>query len=372
MRIVFWQNCLSPHQLPYITCLVNNMGISEVVIAVGESISKERKEMGWDISNYPNMDKIDIYINPNIETTTKILEKEPQNSYHLFSGIRGFSFVYHAFKCSLLYPIKRGIITEMPNTFAFGLSYGKPLWLHKIRFHLQDRKYIPYINYIFAIGEEAVKYYSSISNSWKIFSFAYCTNSNQIITSKRIKSDEIKFIFIGSLSWWKSVKSILSAISLLNDKNNISLTIIGEGKEKIKLQQYCNRYQLNNVHFIGTKSNKEIPSILQGHDILILPSIYDGWGAVVNEALMQGKYVLCSDKCGAKTLLKKSVNGKVFKGGNYIELANYMLYCIDNITTIREQELQRKEWAENHIEGKVIAKYMIDCLQNKDFKIPWE
>ena len=155
MRIVFWQNCLSPHQLPYIIYLINNKEISEVVIAVGESISKERKEMGWDISNYPNLDKINLYINPNIETITSIFEKEPQNSYHLFSGIRGFAFVYQSFIHSLSFSIKRGIITERPNTFAFGLPNGKPIWLHKLRFFIQDRKYIPYIDSIFAIGEGA-------------------------------------------------------------------------------------------------------------------------------------------------------------------------------------------------------------------------
>ena len=371
MRIVFWQNCLSPHQLPYITCLVNNKGISEVVIAVGESISKERKEMGWDISNYPNLDKIDIYINPNIETTTKILEKEPQNSYHLFSGIRGFVFVYQVFRHSLSYPIKRGIITERPNTFAFGLPNGKPIWLHKLRFFIQDRKYIPYIDSIFAIGEEAVTYYQSISKKWRIIPFAYCTKDNQFTTTRRHNEQKVKFIFIGGLSWWKAVDSILYATKHLKNNNTFSITIIGKGKEKNKLQQYCNKYHLNNVHFIGTKPNIEIPSILQEHDILILPSIYDGWGAVINEALMQGKYVICSDKCGAKALLNNPMNGSVFESGNNKELANQIQFCINNIAIIRSQESQRKKWANECISGKAIAKYMIYSFHGRPIKAPW-
>lgn len=47
---------------------------------------------------------------------------------------------------------------------------------------------------------------------------------------------------------------------------------------------------------------EEIPSILSNQDILILPSIYDGWGAVVNEALQSGLYVISSNQCGAKDL----------------------------------------------------------------------
>ena len=371
MRIVFWQNCLSPHQLPYIIYLINNKEISEVVIAVGESISKERKEMGWDISNYPNLDKINLYINPNIETITSIFEKEPQNSYHLFSGIRGFAFVYQSFIHSLSFSIKRGIITGRPNTFAFGLPNGKPIWLHKLRFFIQDRKYIPYIDSIFAIGEGAATYYQSISNKWKIFHFAYCTIENEVSINRIHNNQEVKFIFIGSLSWWKAVDSILYATKLFNNRKDFSITIVGEGKEYIKLQQYVQNHQLNNIHFIGTKPNKQIPLILQEHDILILPSIYDGWGAVVNEALMQGKYVICSNQCGAKALLKNPMNGSIFKGGNYKELAKQMQYCIDNISTIRNQESQREEWADECISGKAIAKYLIDCLNGRPTKVPW-
>ena len=165
--------------------------------------------------------------------------------------------------------------------------------------------------------------------------------------------------------------SILYATKLFNNRKDFSITIVGEGKEYIKLQQYVQNHQLNNIHFIGTKPNKQIPLILQEHDILILPSIYDGWGAVVNEALMQGKYVICSNQCGAKALLKNPMNGSIFKGGNYKELAKQMQYCIDNISTIRNQESQREEWADECISGKAIAKYLIDCLNGRPTKVPW-
>lgn len=48
----------------------------------------------------------------------------------------------------------------------------------------------------------------------------------------------------------------------------------------------------------------EIPHIMENHDILILPSLHDGWGAVVNEAITMGLYIITSDKCGAKALIK--------------------------------------------------------------------
>lgn len=46
MRIVFWQNCLSPHQLPYIVHLMDDKRVDEVVVVTEESISDERKKNG--------------------------------------------------------------------------------------------------------------------------------------------------------------------------------------------------------------------------------------------------------------------------------------------------------------------------------------
>lgn len=51
MRIVFWQNCLSPHQLPYIVHLMDDKRVDEVVVVTEESISDERKKMGWELGN---------------------------------------------------------------------------------------------------------------------------------------------------------------------------------------------------------------------------------------------------------------------------------------------------------------------------------
>ena len=64
MRIVFWQNVLSPHQLPYITRLVADQRVDEVVIAVGEAMSADRKNMGWETPQFNGIEKCHVYIAP--------------------------------------------------------------------------------------------------------------------------------------------------------------------------------------------------------------------------------------------------------------------------------------------------------------------
>lgn len=60
MRIVLWQNCLSPHQLPYIVHLLDDERVDEVVVVAGETVSDARREMGRSVGKYDGMDKCNI------------------------------------------------------------------------------------------------------------------------------------------------------------------------------------------------------------------------------------------------------------------------------------------------------------------------
>lgn len=371
MRIVFWLNSLSPHQLPYILHLRDDNRVSKVIIVAEKSISSVREKMGWENKQISNSDKCDIFIAPKLEMIDAILSENPQESRHLFSGIRGFEFVFNVFKLSLKYNLKRGIIVEIPNTYAYGLANAKPLWLHATLFHLYDRKYAKAIDFVFAMGYEAAKYYKSLWNNWNVYSFAYCTNNNNFnIISDTELTGTCKFIFIGSLTKRKATIDIINADRFVTSKSEIS--IIGDGPEKNLIEKKIQLYNLNNITLLGTQKQSEIPNFLSKHDILILPSIHDGWGAVVNEALQQGNYVICSNHCGANTLLKDKRCGYIFESGSYKELAQVMEHCINNIESIRKDRKFRQIWAINHISGEVISRYMVDCLDGIKTKAPWE
>ena len=153
---------------------------------------------------------------------------------------------------------------------------------------------------------------------------------------------------------------------------SIDLELIGDGSERAKLEEYCKEHNLDCVKFLGTQKQNDVPKLLSSRDVLVLPSIYDGWGAVVNEGLQQGLYMICSDKCGAKDLLLDPRCGVVFHGGDTKDLAEKLKYVNDNIDTIRADKQWRKEWAERCISGEAIAKYMVDCLLNVEKSEPWK
>jgi len=367
ITLIFWQNCISPHQLPYIKELHKDNRVDKVYLIAPVSISAERKLMGWRDAN--NIDGVEIIISPAKPEVERLFQENQQNSVHLFSGIRADQSVYAYFKESLNYKVKRGIITEPPYT------YDKPLWMHYLRFWLQDRKFMPKIDYVFAIGEDAVLYYRSLSKRWKVVPFIYCTEEikeNIIDNTDKISSELVNLVYVGSLSKRKNVLSLLQALSKLPNLENIRLEIVGNGSEEVTLKQYAETSNLSaQVCFRGALPMSEVQTVLADKDILILPSLYDGWGAVVNEALTNGLYVICSDKCGAKDLLQSDDLGRVYKTNSVIDLKNILNISIQEIDQIRKNREYRRIWSK-HISGKEIANYFINNIFSKEnIARPW-
>ena len=361
MRIVFWQNCLSPHQLPYIVHLLDDSRVDDVVVVAGEAVSDVRKQMGWQIETYVGLDKCKVYILPNETIIESILNERPEESHHLFSGIRADAFVFKCLCMSMKYNLHRGMITERPNTYNFtwNIVNGKPYWMHRMRFFIQDKKYAKRFEHVFAIGFGADTYFKSLGLKWKVHPFCYCTKF--VSGCSNVTNSLPQYIFVGSLAPWKNPISIVKAFSHFKCG---AVKFIGDGGLKNVLQNEIEEYNLqDNIHILGTIPQQQIPSYLYKADILILPSLYDGWGAVVNEALQAGCFVICSDACGACILLNNNSKlGIVFKAGSVAALADCMKYVNTHLNEIRENREFRMKWAETHLGGRIIAKYFVNCL----------
>lgn len=183
-----------------------------------------------------------------------------------------------------------------------------------------------------------------------------------------MEASNLSFVFVGSLSKRKAVLDILKAIKNIP---NIDLTIIGDGEQKNLIKKEIQKNNLKNVKLLGTQKNSEILNLISNKDIFIMPSHHDGWGAVVNEALTCGLFVICTDKTGAKDLLKDKERGIIYNAGNISELNECIKQCILHTDYIKQTKTQRMQWAKLHISGNTIAKYFIDCIDQKNPILPW-
>ena len=96
-------------------------------------------------------------------------------------------------------------------------------------------------------------------------------------------------------------------------------------------------------------------------DLLLLPSRKDGWGAVVNEALMCGVPVICSDNCGAADLLREPWRGAIFKAGSVEGLRERLQEWIERGRRTEKSSARIREWS-CALEGPRVARYLVDIV----------
>lgn len=115
------------------------------------------------------------------------------------------------------------------------------------------------------------------------------------------------------------------------------------------------------IRFIRNKANVEAMRLLDASDLLVLPSRWDGWGAVVNEALMRGVPVLCSDRCGAASLVRHNEQGEVFPTGSVTGLRDALARRISAGKKTQESTRVLRAWA-HAITGESAADYLLSIL----------
>lgn len=122
-------------------------------------------------------------------------------------------------------------------------------------------------------------------------------------------------VFCGRMIHEKRPHMALDAfVALADQRPDLDLIMIGDGVKKVELEARVPERLKGRVLFTGFVGRQEIISALYRlSDVLIMPSYYEPWGLVVNEAIAGGMAVVASDLVGAvPELVKDGVNGRVF------------------------------------------------------------
>lgn len=119
-------------------------------------------------------------------------------------------------------------------------------------------------------------------------------------------------LYVGRLEKVKGLNLLVKAFAhSIVDTHD--LVFVGEGKEKDYLMQLAETYGVrDNIIFAGYWDVPDLYSWYELADFLVLPSIYEPFGAVVNEALVFGCPVIASKYVGATIFIKEDSNGFIF------------------------------------------------------------
>ena len=138
----------------------------------------------------------------------------------------------------------------------------------------------------------------------------------------------IKFISVGSLIKKKGFERTIKALSQLKNKN-WQYEIVGNGPYKSELEKLINSLDLKEkVILSGWSSNLERK--YHNADIMLIPSIYEGFGLVAIEGMSTGLPIVASDIVGLNEIVSSSVSScfLVKVSENIFEWVNKIELCI--------------------------------------------
>ena len=138
----------------------------------------------------------------------------------------------------------------------------------------------------------------------KIYVIPYCTPSAKILNKPKYNKGKLRVLFVGSLTQRKGLSYALDAINMLNDR--ASLTIIGQ-----RVTHECEPLNsaLDKHNWFPSLPNNQILQQMKNHDVLLFPTLFDGFGLVITEALSQGIPVITTMNSGGPECIRHGIDG---------------------------------------------------------------
>jgi L-malate glycosyltransferase len=176
-------------------------------------------------------------------------------------------------------------------------------------------------------------------NSNKIFlipprcdSVLFSKNNHYPVKPEIFEKNKINLLFVGNLLIAKGVDILLEAFALIQKENSdIGLIFVGDGLEKENLIKRSKEMGVKDkVIFTGRIEYQKIPLFMNYSDILILPSIEEGVGRVILEAMSMKLPVIASNVGGIPLVIDDKENGLLFEVGDIDAIKNHVMLLVKN------------------------------------------
>ncbi len=153
--------------------------------------------------------------------------------------------------------------------------------------------------------------------------------------------EPLRAVILGSLVPRKDVGCALRAAALAG-AGHVSLTVAGDGPQRRALERLAGRLQAP-VSFRGHVEFADVPSVLLEHDVLVIPSLNDGFGMAVVEALATGAPVIASrEVMSAREYLEDWRNGVLVAPGDVHGVARAMTALAGDRTLLARMSEQAR------------------------------
>jgi glycosyltransferase involved in cell wall biosynthesis len=139
------------------------------------------------------------------------------------------------------------------------------------------------------------------------------------------KGAPLRLLFVGSLSQRKGLGDLFAAVNTLGTA--VSLTVIGN-----KVTDDCPALdrELAKHRWIPSLPHERILDEMRAHDVFVFPSLFEGFGLVITEAMSQGTPVITTERTAGPDLITHGENGWLIKAGSTESLVAQLEELVKN------------------------------------------
>jgi len=345
VRIVIITNMLPPYRVPLFTALGRKNGIELTVVLLAESEANrewqvDRTSAGFKChvlhGRHAFLTRRELAIHLNWGLGRLIRRSKPD--VLIVSGYDNLAYwmaILHAKR------LRRPLILWFESSLLSAVHTTGLVAAAKRFFVRRADACVPFgtkaKECVLALGADPERVFAGINTvdmDW------YCRESRTIreqssFATARLNYPPVLLLYVGRLTEGKNVGSLLEVLGKLQDPD-LGLLVVGSGPQEDALKDLCRRRGLENVYFEGYKQQPQLPRYYSLADVLVLPSVKEVWGLVVNEALASGLHVLCSDRAGAGyDLIEEGWNGRLFNPHDVGQLGELIRKTKNEIDEIR-------------------------------------
>ena len=149
----------------------------------------------------------------------------------------------------------------------------------------------------------------------------------------RMNGDKFTFLYAGNQNLRKGIHILYKAWASCNfDPKKAELVLIGESQ----LPESLRKDLPSSIKFIQNVPHKELLNYYQKANVFVLPTLADGFGMVISEAMAQGLPVITTHNSGGPDIIQHRQNGLLVEANDIQALAKELRWAFENPADLAE------------------------------------
>ena len=354
-RLVFWSNA---HSMLYESMLQSFVedGV-EVAWVAQRNLESFIIEQGQTLGKVEGGKRLFM---TDTEAVDRLVDELPEETVHIFVGFSG-----HDTPAETMLPKFAGkglfvgfIHENRPRKQGLKSVARHMLFSHHAMKNRQTMRFLMVQGYNEPMGGR--EYFRSVGfPDEKLFPFGYF--GRRALEHSTPLSGPFRILFAGQHITRKGGDLLIKALADI--PGDWILDMVGDGAQRGEWEALVQSLGLEGkVRFLGNTPHHLVIEKFREVDLFVLPSRFDGWGMVTNEALYQGVPAIISDTCGSTDLLIDDVLGGWFPQGNVASLRKELTGRMDQgkRTEVQSYEIWK---ASERFTGRAAATYLGDVIK---------